>query len=97
MPDVSPTKWHRAHVTWFFETFILAEHVDGYESYDSSYRYLFNSYYEQIGDQYPRARRGLVTRPTVAEVGAYRASVDEAMATLIAAADDDTWSLVAPR
>jgi ergothioneine biosynthesis protein EgtB len=104
MPDVSPTKWHRAHVTWFFETFVLAEHAAGYEPYHPAYRYLFNSYYEQVGDQYPRPRRGLVTRPDVGEIGDYRRSVDDAMRRLLdRAADadadadaDERWSLIAP-
>lgn len=83
MPDVSPTKWHRAHTTWFFETFVLGPHLDGYTVYDPAYDYLFNSYYEAIGDRYPRARRGLVSRPGVAEVTAYRRHVDEHMQTLL--------------
>jgi ergothioneine biosynthesis protein EgtB len=97
MPDVSPTKWHRAHVTWFFETFVLSEHAPSYTPANAAYRFLFNSYYEQVGEQYPRPRRGLVTRPTVAEVGEYRARVDDTMCALITGADDDTWSLVAPK
>src|ERR1700758_5341595 len=72
MPDVSPTKWHRAHVTWFFETFVLARHDPSYVPFDSQYAYLFNSYYEQAGPRYPRNERGMLTRPGAAEVAAYR-------------------------
>ena len=73
MPDVSPTKWHRAHTTWFFETFVLGPHRPGYRPVDPGYDYLFNSYYEAVGPRHPRPERGLISRPTVAEVGAYRA------------------------
>ena len=79
MPDVSPTKWHRAHTTWFFETFLLEAHVAGYEPFDPAYGYLFNSYYEAVGARHPRAERGHLTRPTVADVAAYRRAVDGAM------------------
>lgn len=84
MPDASPTKWHRAHTTWFFETFLLAPFLPGYEVYDAAFGYLFNSYYEAVGPRQPRPQRGLLTRPTSAEVGAYRAHVDAAMARLLA-------------
>lgn len=83
MPDVSPTKWHLAHTSWFFETFVLAEYDADYRTPDPRYAYLFNSYYVQAGERHCRARRGLVTRPTVAQVYAYRAHVDEAMRRLI--------------
>jgi ergothioneine biosynthesis protein EgtB len=76
MPDVSPTKWHRAHTTWFFETFVLAPFAPGYELHDGRYGYLFNSYYEAIGDRHPRPRRGMISRPGIAEVAAYRSYVD---------------------
>ncbi|HEX4491697.1 MAG TPA: ergothioneine biosynthesis protein EgtB [Acidimicrobiia bacterium] len=95
MPDVSPTKWHRAHTTWFFETFVLTPHVAGYESPDSAYAYLFNSYYEQVGERHPRAERGLLSRPSVGEVGAYRRHVDAAMDEMFATADDDVFACVA--
>lgn len=85
MPDASPTKWHRAHTTWFFEEFV-ASGLDGYAVYDPSFRYLFNSYYEAVGPRQPRPRRGLITRPDVAEIAAYRHHVDSA---LIAALDAD--------
>jgi ergothioneine biosynthesis protein EgtB len=83
MPDVSPTKWHLAHTSWFFETFVLAAFDAAYRSPDSRYAYLFNSYYVQAGERHCRAKRGLVTRPTVREVYGYRAHVDEAMWRLI--------------
>jgi ergothioneine biosynthesis protein EgtB len=84
MPDTSPTKWHRAHVTWFFETFLLTPHQSGYQLFHPDFGYLFNSYYEAVGSRHPRAQRGLVSRPGVAEVAGYRAHVDEAMATFLA-------------
>src|SRR5690606_5449581 len=73
MPDVSPTKWHLAHTTWFFETFLLQPFAPGYEVFDPSYGYLFNSYYEAVGERHPRPARGLLSRPTVAEIARYRA------------------------
>ncbi|MGC8463792.1 MAG: ergothioneine biosynthesis protein EgtB [Acidimicrobiales bacterium] len=82
--DVSPTKWHRAHTTWFFETFVLGPHCPGYQAFDPGYRFLFNSYYEGVGPQYPRGERGLISRPGIAEVARYRDHVDDAMATLLA-------------
>src|SRR5437868_8408830 len=60
MPDASPAKWHLAHTTWFFETFVLRDHLPGYQAYDESYAYLFNSYYEGEGERHPRARRGMI-------------------------------------
>ena len=84
MPDVSPTKWHRAHVTWFFETFLLKPHLDGYREYHPAFSYLFNSYYETVGQRHPRPERGNLSRPSCEEVTAYRAHVDEAMAELLA-------------
>jgi ergothioneine biosynthesis protein EgtB len=79
MPDVSPTKWHLAHTSWFFETFLLAPHARGYEPFDPHFAYLFNSYYVTVGDRHCRQNRGLLSRPTVAEVYSYRRHVDEAM------------------
>lgn len=84
MDDVSPTKWHRAHTTWFFETFLLKPRLEGYREVDPLYGYLFNSYYEAVGRRHPRPRRGLISRPSTAEVAGYRARVDEAMARLLA-------------
>jgi ergothioneine biosynthesis protein EgtB len=83
MPDVSPTKWHRAHTTWFFETFLLGPHLPGYRVFDDAYGYLFNSYYEAVGPRHARVERGLLSRPGVEEIAAYRAHVDEAMAALL--------------
>ena len=82
MPDVSPTRWHLAHTTWFFETFILASQPD-YKPCEAEYSYLFNSYYNAIGEQFPRARRGLLSRPTVAQVFQYRREIDEQMLRLL--------------
>ena len=79
MPDVSPTRWHRAHTTWFFETFVLKPNVDGYRSPNDAFEVLFNSYYNSVGEQFPRDRRGHLTRPTVAEVDAYRVEIDRRM------------------
>ena len=83
MADVSPTKWHRAHVTWFFETFLLTRSLPGYRPYHAAYGYLFNSYYEAVGARYPRSARGLVSRPTVDDITAYRCYVDEHMGALL--------------
>jgi ergothioneine biosynthesis protein EgtB len=90
MADVSPTKWHRAHTTWFFETFVLGPFAAGYAPYDPAYGFLFNSYYEAVGERYPRPRRGVVTRPGIAEVAAYRAAVDESMERFLDAPPDAT-------
>ncbi len=83
MPDASPVKWHLAHTSWFFETFLLVPHLASYRPFDPAYGYLFNSYYEAVGARHPRPRRGLLTRPGVAEVAAYRDHVDEAMLRLL--------------
>jgi ergothioneine biosynthesis protein EgtB len=84
MPDVSPTRWHLAHTSWFFETFLLREHLEKYESPDDRYNFLFNSYYNAVGEQYDRPRRGLLSRPTVSEVYDYRRRVDEEMRRIFA-------------
>ena len=90
MPDASPTKWHLAHTTWFFETFLLTPHLAGYEPFDPQFGFLFNSYYEALGPRQPRPQRGLLTRPSQARVMAYRAHVDEAMTRLLGS-DDRTF------
>ncbi|HLT70204.1 MAG TPA: ergothioneine biosynthesis protein EgtB [Acidimicrobiales bacterium] len=83
VPEVSPTKWHRAHTTWFFETFVLP-HLPGHQVVDPAYGFLFNSYYEAVGPRHARPQRGLITRPGVAEVAAYRQAVDDSMDRLLA-------------
>jgi ergothioneine biosynthesis protein EgtB len=83
MPDASPVKWHLAHTSWFFETFVLAPHLPGYRLFHPSFRVLFNSYYNGIGDKHPRPRRGLLSRPSLEEVRAYRAHIDATMAELM--------------
>ncbi len=96
MDDVSPTKWHLAHTTWFFETFLLNPHLPGYEAFHPRYAYLFNSYYVQAGERHCRDKRGYLSRPTVAEVFEYRAYVDEAMERLIETADAARYEIIAP-
>ncbi len=96
MPDVSPTKWHLAHTTWFFETFILTCFDPDYRVFDPAFAYLFNSYYEAAGPRHPRPERGLLSRPTVATVAAYRAHVDAAMARLIERLGDAAWADAGP-
>src|SRR5277367_6749685 len=83
MPDVSPPKWHLAHTSWFFETFILTSASPGYQSYDPRYGYLFNSYYTTAGERHSRPKRGLLSRPTVEEIYRYRAFVDQHMIPLL--------------
>jgi ergothioneine biosynthesis protein EgtB len=89
MTDVSPTKWHLAHTSWFFETFVLAPFDASYVTPNPKYAFLFNSYYVQAGERHCRAQRGLVTRPTVAQVYAYRAHVDAALHALVERIGDD--------
>jgi ergothioneine biosynthesis protein EgtB len=79
MDDASPTKWHLAHTTWFFEAFLLKRFMPAYRIFDERFEYCFNSYYETVGERHPRARRGLLTRPSAAEVRDYRAHVDQAL------------------
>lgn len=83
MPDASPQKWHLAHTSWFFETFVLVPAIAGYRSPDPAYQMLFNSYYQRIGPQYPRAQRGLLTRPSLSDVLAWREHVDDALLAAI--------------
>lgn len=90
MPDVSPTKWHLAHTTWFFETFVL----EGQPAFEPAYAVLFNSYYNTVGEQFPRARRGLLSRPTVEDVRRYRANVDARVREKLTAGIDDALAAV---
>ena len=83
MPDASPTKWHLGHTTWFFETIVLQAHAPGYQVFDARLAYLFNSYYEALGPRHPRPQRGLLTRPPLAQVQAYRRHVDAAIAQFL--------------
>ncbi|MEX0767787.1 MAG: ergothioneine biosynthesis protein EgtB [Microthrixaceae bacterium] len=83
MPDASPTKWHRAHTTWFFETFLLQPFLEGYQSYNEEFGFLFNSYYEAMGSRHSRGERGLVSRPSTTEIGSYRQHVDTALEKLL--------------
>ncbi|MBJ7442106.1 MAG: ergothioneine biosynthesis protein EgtB [Sphingopyxis sp.] len=83
MPDASPAKWHLAHTTWFFETFILRDHVPGYRPFDDRYAYLFNSYYEAEGPRHARPQRGLLTRPSLSDICIWRAHVDTAVQTAL--------------
>jgi len=96
MEDVSPTKWHLAHTSWFFETFVLAPHAPGYTPHHPQYGYLFNSYYTQAGERHCRAQRGYLSRPTVSEVHAYRAHVDGEMERLLATGDGGLLERIAP-
>ncbi len=83
MPDASPAKWHLAHTTWFFETFVLRDHLPGYRAFDDRYAFLFNSYYEAEGPRHARPQRGLLTRPSLADIGVWRAHVDTAVQTAL--------------
>jgi ergothioneine biosynthesis protein EgtB len=95
MADASPTKWHRAHMTWFFEQFLLVPHLAGYRVFDEAFGYLFNSYYVAAGPRHARPRRGLLTRPEGTQVTAYRAHVDDAVDRLIANVTDCEFPAVA--
>jgi ergothioneine biosynthesis protein EgtB len=88
MPDASPVKWHLAHTSWFFETFLLVPHLPGYEVFHPSFCYLFNSYYNAVGPRIPRPERGLITRPGLDEAHAYRAAVDAAVGRYLESVDE---------
>lgn len=96
MPDASPTKWHLAHTSWFFETLLLQPFLRGWRAFDERYFFLFNSYYESLGPRHPRPQRGLLTRPSGSEVAAYRRFVDEGVARLVREADAATWAQAEP-
>jgi ergothioneine biosynthesis protein EgtB len=96
MPDCSPPKWHLAHTAWFFETFVLAAHAPGRRPHHPLFGFLFNSYYDAVGDRWPRPTRGLLSRPTVAEVYAYRRAIDEAVLALVESAAGDALAALAP-
>ena len=93
----SPPKWHLAHVSWFFETFLLEPFLPGYTVFHPAFKSLFNSYYEQVGHYHPRPERGYLSRPSVDEVYAYRAHVDEGMRALFARSGEDCWPAVVQR
>ncbi len=97
MADVSPPKWHLAHTTWFWEEFVLSVYRSAYRRFHPDYAYLFNSYYDAVGSRTPRPERGFMTRPTLAEVLAYRGAVTEALAEFITTAPDAIYSEAAPR
>lgn len=94
--ETSPTKWHLAHTTWFFETFVLERYERGFRPFDPDFRVLFNSYYQTLGDRHPRAERGMLTRPGLGEVIAYRDTVDERIAALLGSATQETVDGAAP-
>lgn len=96
MPDASPTKWHLAHTSWFFEAVVLRPHWPSYQPFSEAFFYLFNSYYEALGPRHPRPQRGLLTRPSAEEVTAYRAHVDAGMRRFIAECGAETWERAAP-
>ncbi len=96
MPDVSPTKWHLAHTTWFFETFILKKFVPGYRAEIPEYAYLFNSYYNAAGDMHRRDLRGLISRPTLSQAQRYRASIDSHIDDLLSSPDESLLDEIEP-
>src|SRR3989442_4952219 len=89
MPDASPVKWHLAHTTWFFETFVLERYEPNFQPHHPAFRVLFNSYYNGVGEKHPRAQRGMLTRPSLAEVRAYRREVDQRMLAWLGSAAFD--------
>ncbi|HJU28847.1 MAG TPA: ergothioneine biosynthesis protein EgtB, partial [Candidatus Binataceae bacterium] len=96
MPDASPTKWHLAHVSWFFQTFVLEPAARGARAGRPEYKYLFNSYYNAVGPMYSRPRRGMLSRPTVSEVRDYRRDIDNAMIEFIETVGEREWSRARP-
>ncbi len=96
MADASPTKWHRAHTSWFFEHFLLQPFVQAYRAFDPAYGYLFNSYYEGAGARHPRPERGLLSRPGIGEIARYRAHIDAGLEALITSCDEARWTEIAP-
>lgn len=96
MPDVSPTKWHLAHTTWFFETFVLKKWVTGFRAVNPQYAFLFNSYYNAAGDMHRRDLRGLISRPTVDETRAYRSAIDDEIENLLTSADETLLNEIEP-
>jgi len=97
MPEVSPPKWHLAHTSWFFETFILKPFTGSYRAFDDNFEYLFNSYYNGIGEQYPRAQRGLLSRPGVEQVLSYRDYIDQAMLKLLSESEHPQIEVIRQR
>lgn len=96
MPDASPTKWHLAHTSWFFEAVVLTPHAPEYEPFEPRWNRLFNSYYESLGPRHPRPQRGLLTRPLLSSVHNYRAHVDSGIERLVQTCDSLTWAEVQP-
>src|SRR5258706_14867960 len=96
MPDCSPPKWHLAHTTWFFETFLLAGNNPSYRPFHPRYNFLFNSYYEAVGERWPRPARGLLSRPTVEESIAYRRAIDERIHERLHPLSDSSMELFLP-
>ena len=96
MPDVSPTKWHLAHTSWFFEAFVLSKADSKYKSLHPQYNFLFNSYYVQVGERHSRPKRGLISRPTVDEVYDYRSYVDKSMTSLFRKLNEKKFKKIAP-
>jgi ergothioneine biosynthesis protein EgtB len=94
MPDASPIKWHLAHTSWFFEAVVLRPYANNYRPFDRRFDYLFNSYYESLGPRHARPQRGLLSRPSLAEIHQYRNHVDAAMHSLMAQTDNRTWASV---
>src|SRR3712207_1875864 len=94
MPDASPAKWHLAHTTWFFETFVLRDHVPGHRPRHPDWAYLFNSYYEGEGERQPRARRGMLSRPSLDEILGWRVAVEEALLEALPALPPKALALV---